>query len=89
VIPEHVKLRQAYFDIDLVTAEHNRDIFTDTLKIAMPVGNVLVGDARRDVKHYDTTLPLDVVAVAETTKLFLASGIPDIEHDRAKVGGEG
>jgi len=76
-------------DIDLVPAEHNRNIFTDAFKIAMPVGNVLIGDAGRDVKHYDATLALDVVAIAETTKLFLAGGIPDIEHDRAKVGGEG
>ena len=81
--------KQAYLDIDLVPAEHNRNIFTDAFKIAMPVGNVLIGDAGRDVKHYDATLALDVVAIAETTKLFLAGGIPDIEHDRAKVGGEG
>jgi hypothetical protein len=81
--------RKAYFDINLVSAEHNRNIFTDTLKIAMPVGNVLIGNARRDVKHYDPTLALDVVAITETTELFLAGGIPHIEHDRAKVGGEG
>ena len=55
----------------------------------MPIGDVLIGDARRDVKHYNATLALDVVAIAETTKLFLAGGIPDIENDRAIVGGEG
>jgi len=77
------------FDVDLVSAEHNRNIFTDTLKIAMPVGNVLIGDTGRDVKHNDATLALDVVAIAETTKLFLAGSIPDIEYDIAKVGGEG
>ncbi|SRR6266576_5558434 len=81
--------RQAYLDVDLVSAEHNRNIFTDTLKIAMPVGNVFIGDAGRDVKHDDATLALDVVAIAETTKLFLAGSIPDIEYDCAKVGGEG
>lgn len=81
--------RQAYLDVDLVSAEHNRNIFTDTLKIAMPVGNVLIGDAGRDIKHDDATLTLDVVAIAETTKLFLAGSIPDIEYDCAKVGGEG
>jgi len=55
----------------------------------MPVGDVLISDARRDVKHDDATLTLDVVAIAETTKLFLSGGIPDIEDDRAKVGREG
>jgi hypothetical protein len=81
--------RQAYLDVDLVSAEHDRNIFTDTLKIAMPVGNVFIRDAGRDIKHDDATLALDIVAIAETTKLFLAGGIPHIEHDRAKVGGEG
>ena len=55
----------------------------------MPVGNVLVGDTCRDVKHDDAALALDVIAITETTKFFLSSCIPDIEDDRAKVGGEG
>lgn len=55
----------------------------------MPVGNVLIGDAGRDVKHDYATLALDVVPIAKTTKLFLAGSIPDIEYDCAKVGGEG
>ena len=86
---KYVGQRQAYLDINLVSAEYNRNIFTNTLEIAMPVGDVLIGDARRDVEHYDTTLALDVIAIAKTTKLFLAGGIPDVENDRAKVGGEG
>ena len=54
----------------------------------MPIGDVLVGDASRDVKHDDATLALDVVAIAETAKLFLTGRVPDIEHDRAKVCSE-
>ena len=54
----------------------------------MPVGNVLISDAGSDVKHDDATLTLDIVAIAETTKLFLSSGIPDIEDNRAKIRGE-
>ena len=80
--------RQAYLDVDLVSAEHNRNVFTNALKIAMPVRNVFIGDAGRNVEHDDTTLALDVVAIAETTKLFLPGSIPDIEYDCAKVGGE-
>lgn len=52
----------------------------------MPVGHVLVCDARRHVEHDNTALALNVVAVAKTTKFLLSSGIPDIETDGAKVG---
>ena len=54
----------------------------------MPVGDVLVRDARGHVEHDDTALSLDVVAITETTELLLASGIPDVEADGTKVGGE-
>ena len=45
----------------------------------MPVGNILVGDSRCDVKHDDTALSVDVVPISETTELLLSGGIPDIE----------
>lgn len=51
----------------------------------MPVGDVLVGDSRCDIKHDDCALSVDVVPVSQTTKLLLTSGIPDIELDGAKV----
>ena len=52
----------------------------------MPVWHVLVGDAGGDIEHDDTALTLDIVAIAETTKLLLTSGIPNIEADGAEVG---
>lgn len=51
----------------------------------MPVGNVLVGDTGGDIEHDDTTLAVDVVSISQAAELFLASGIPDIELDRAQV----
>jgi hypothetical protein len=54
-------------------------------QLTMPVGDVLVGDTRGHVKHDDATLPVDVVSISQTTKLFLSSGIPHIEIDLAKV----
>lgn len=51
----------------------------------MPVGDVLVGDAGSDVEHDDTALAVDVVAIAKTAELFLASGIPDVELDLTEV----
>lgn len=53
----------------------------------MPVGNVLVRDARSDVKHDDAALAVDVVSIAETAKLLLACGIPDIKLNLAQVLG--
>ena len=78
----------AHLHVDLVTAENNGDVLTDALEVAVPVGDVLVGDAGGDVEHDDTALPLDVVTITETTELLLSSGIPHVEADRAKVGGE-
>lgn len=51
----------------------------------MPVGDVLVGDAGRHIKHDDSALSVDVVTITKTTKLLLAGGVPDIEGDRAEV----
>ena len=52
----------------------------------MPVGNVLVGDSRGHVKHDDSTLPLDIVAVSKPSKLLLTSCVPHVELYRTTVG---
>lgn len=51
----------------------------------VPVGNVLVGDTAGDVEHDNTALAVDVVSITETTKLLLASSVPNIELDLTKV----
>jgi hypothetical protein len=51
----------------------------------MPVGNVLIGDAGSHIEHDDTTLAVDVVSIAKTSKLLLSCGIPDIELNVAQV----
>ena len=83
------KLRGTHLHVDLVAAEDDGDVLADTLEVTVPVGYVLVRDAGGDVEHDDTTLALDVVAIAETTKFLLTGGIPYVEADRAEVGGEG
>ena len=75
-------------DIDLVTTEHDRDVFTDTDEITVPVGNVLVSNTGGDIEHDDAALTIDVVSVTETAKLFLASSIPDLKLDLTVVGEE-
>ena len=54
----------------------------------MPTGDTFVGDSGGDIKHDDTTLALNVIAITETTKLFLTSGIPHVKADGTKVGSE-
>ena len=78
-----------HLHVDLVTAENDGDVLANALEVAVPVGDVLVGDTGGDIEHDDTALALDVVAVTETTELLLARGIPNVEADRAEVGGEG
>ena len=78
-----------HLDIDLVAAENDGNVFANALEVAMPVGHILVGDSGGDIEHDDTALALDVVAIAETTELLLAGGVPDVEADRTEVGREG
>lgn len=35
--------------------------------------------------HDDATLAVDIVAISQTTELFLTGGIPDIELDLTQV----
>lgn len=81
--------RVTHLDINLVAAQDDGNVFAHTLEVTVPVGNVLVGDTRRDVKHDDTALALDIVAVTETAKLFLTGRVPHVEANRTKVGVEG
>lgn len=54
-----------------------------TSSLTVPVGDVLVGDARRDVEHDDAAVAVDVVSVPQPTELLLSGGVPDIEDDLA------
>jgi len=54
-------------------------------KRTVPVGDVLVCDTRGNVEHDDTALAVDVVSIAETTKLLLTCGVPHVELDGSKV----
>lgn len=87
VIKEHVQY-YTYLDVDFVTAENDGDVLTNALEIAMPVGDVLVGDTGCHVEHDNTTLALDIISVTETTELLLSSSIPDVEADSSEVGRE-
>jgi len=82
------RLHLAFLDVDLVPAKDNRDVFTDALEVTVPVWYILVCDSRGNVEHDDTALALDIISIAETTEFLLASGIPDVEANAAKVSRE-
>lgn len=72
-------LNFAVLHINLISTEYNRDIFTYSYKISVPVGNILVRDSRCNIKHNNGTVGLDVVTITKTSQLLLASSVPDIE----------
>lgn len=49
-------LNLAVFNIDFVATQDNGNVLTNTDQITMPVGYVLIGNSRSDVKHDDGTL---------------------------------
>lgn len=55
------------------------------MRLTVPVGNVLISDSGSHIEHDDTTLSVDIIAIAKTSKLLLASSVPDIKGDRAEV----
>ena len=75
----------ALLDIDLVAGQNNGDVLADADQVTVPVGDVLVCDTRGNVEHDDTALAVDVVSIAETTKLLLTSGVPHVELDGSEV----
>jgi len=75
-------------DVHFVATEDDRDVLADADQIAMPVGHVLVGYTRGHVEHDDSALALDVVAIAQTSELLLAGGVPHVEADGASIGVE-
>ena len=79
----------AVLDFDLVSHEDDGNVFADAGEIAVPVGHVLVGDARGHVKHDNGALSLDVVSVAQPPELFLSRRVPDVELDGSAVGEKG
>ena len=83
------EVTRKYLNINLVSAENHGNVLTDTFQVAVPVGDVLVGDTGCDVEHDDTALTLDIVTITEATELLLASSVPHVEEDSAEVCREG
>lgn len=83
-----LRLDLTLLHVDLVSAENDRDVLAHTDEVTVPVGDVLVRDSGSDIKHDDSTLAVDVVSVAETTKLLLTGSVPHIELELTEIGEE-
>lgn len=81
-------LHLAVLDIDLVPAEHDRDVLAYTDDITMPSRHVTVGDLAEHIKHDHGALSVDIVPVTKSSKLLLSRGVPDIEDHLSEVGKE-
>lgn len=79
----------AYFNVNLVSTENDWNVLANSLEIAVPVGDILVGDTGGDVEHDDTALALDIVTVTKATELLLTSSIPHVETDGAEICSKG
>lgn len=75
-------------DFYLISRENNGDILTDARKVAMPVWDIFVGNTRRNVKHDNGTLTLNIIPVTQSPKFFLPSSIPDVELNGTPIGVE-
>jgi len=81
-------LNLSVLNVDLVSDQDNGNVLTHTHDISVPVGNVLVGDTRGDVKHDNGALALDVVSVTKTTELFLTCCVPYVEDQITAICAE-
>jgi hypothetical protein len=57
-------------------------------QIFVPSGHILIRQARCDIKHDDSTFPMNVVSIAKATELLLSGRIPAVEPNLATVSGE-
>ena len=75
--------------VDLVANEDDGDGLADARQVLVPLWHIGVRDARADIEHDDAAVSTDVVAVTETSKLLLASRVPNVEVHLAVVREEG
>ena len=76
-----LRLDLSVLDVDLVTTQYNGYSVTDVHQVTMPYRNVVVRHSCCHVKHDDGTLCLDVVAISQTSELFLTGSVPHVELD--------
>ena len=54
----------------------------------MPIGNMFICDTRSHIEHNNSTLTLNVISIAKTTKLFLSCRVPAVKLQHTPVSVE-
>ena len=68
-------------NISLITDKYNRNVLTDLGQVFVPFWYVLVGSSGGKVKHDDSTVSSDVIALSKVTELLLSGCVPDVHLD--------
>ena len=79
-------LHFSIFLIDLIANQDNRDIVANSCQIFVPFRYVFVSNSGGNIEHEDGGISANIVTLTQTSQLFLASGVPKWEFDRAMVG---
>jgi len=88
-------LHLSFLDISLVSDQNNRNVWSNSGQVLVPLGNVLVRDSGGQIEHDNSALGVDatlelilLVDFSELSELLLAGGIPDFEQDWSSGGVE-
>ena len=71
--------------VDFVAYQDDGDGLADSGQVLIPFRHIRVSDTRAHVEHDNAAVAANIVAVAQTSELLLASGIPNVENDLSVV----
>lgn len=81
-------LNFSVFDISLVSDQTNGGIWTNFSEVLVPFGHVSVRVSVGEIKHDDSAVGVNIIAVSQFTEFFLSSCVPDVENQRSMGGVE-
>merc|ERR1719399_2458335 len=71
--------------VNLVAAQHDRDVLAHPSQVAVPHGDGLVGQPGGNVEHDDRAVGVDVVALPEAAELLLSGSVPAVKPQSTVV----
>mmetsp|Transcript_8073 Transcript_8073/g.18896 ORF Transcript_8073/g.18896 Transcript_8073/m.18896 type:complete len:213 (-) Transcript_8073:158-796(-) len=67
--------------VHLVANQDHGNVGARPHQVTVPSRHILVSDTRGHIEHENGSLGVYVIAISQSTKLFLSSGIPNIERN--------
>ena len=74
------------FNISLISDQTYRNIRTNFGKVLIPFVNISIGISRGKIKHNDTTIGINIVALSKLSKFLLSSCVPNIKGNLSDIG---